>query len=119
MPIDQMKQVLDSMENSIRLRSQAQAERRAEDAAREKKAFQEKLMLAAASKAQLDGMASNVKVNRRCPERSIDGINDGRFLNIEHISHLLPSSPDFVVTAKRKECKEIKTIVIVTSVSFT
>ena len=49
------------MENSIRLRSQAQAERRAEDAAREKKAFQEKLMLAAASKAQLDGMASNVK----------------------------------------------------------
>ncbi len=61
MPIDQMKQVLDSMENSIRLRSQAQAERRAEDAAREKKAFQEKLMLAAASKAQLDGMASNVK----------------------------------------------------------
>ena len=61
MPIDQMKQVLDSMENSIRLRSQAQAERRAEDAAREKKAFQEKLMPAAASKAQLDGMASNVK----------------------------------------------------------
>ena len=61
MPIDQMKQVLDSMENKIRLRSQAQAERRAEDAAREKKAFQEKLMLAAASKAQLDGMASNVK----------------------------------------------------------
>ena len=60
MPIDQMKQVLDSMENSIRLRSQAQAERRAEDAAREKKAFQERLMLAAASKAQLDGMASNV-----------------------------------------------------------
>ena len=61
MPIDQMKQVLDSMEKSIRLRSQAQAERRAEDAEREKKAFQEKLMLAAASKAQLDGMASNVK----------------------------------------------------------
>ena len=61
MPIDQMNQVFDSLENSIRLRSQAQAERRAEDAAREKKAFQEKLMLAAASKAQLDGMASNVK----------------------------------------------------------
>lgn len=61
MPIDQMKQVLDSMENSIRLRSQAQAERRAEEAAYEKKVFQEKLMLAAASKAQLDGMASNVK----------------------------------------------------------
>lgn len=61
MPIDQMKQVLDSMEYSIKLRSQAQAERRAEEAEREKRAFQEKLMLAAAGKAELDGMASNVK----------------------------------------------------------
>lgn len=61
MPIDQMKQVLDSMENSIKLRSQAKAEQRAEEAAREKHAFQQKLMLAAAGKAELDGMASNVK----------------------------------------------------------
>ena len=61
MPIDQMKQVLDSMETSIKLRSQANAERRAEDAEREKRAFQQKLMLAAAGKAELDGMASNVK----------------------------------------------------------
>lgn len=61
MPIDQMKQVLDSMEYSIKLRSQAQAERRAEEVEREKRAFQEKLMLAAAGKAELDGIASNVK----------------------------------------------------------
>lgn len=61
MPIDQMKQVLDSMEYSIKLRSQAKAERRAEEVEREKRAFQEKLMLAAAGKAELDGMASNVK----------------------------------------------------------
>ncbi|MDE6845062.1 MAG: hypothetical protein K2J99_04770 [Lachnospiraceae bacterium] len=61
MPIDQMKQVLDSMENSIKLRSQAKAEQRAEEASREKHAFQQKLMLAAAGKAELDGMASNVK----------------------------------------------------------
>lgn len=61
MPIDQMKQVLDSMENSIKLRSQAQAERRAEEAAREKQAFQEKLMRAAASKMELDGMAATIQ----------------------------------------------------------
>lgn len=61
MPIDQMQQVLDSMEYSIKLRSQAKAERRAEEAEREKRAFQEKLMLAAAGKVELDGMASNVK----------------------------------------------------------
>lgn len=60
MQIDQMKQVLDSMENSIKLRSQAQAERRAEEAAREKQAFQEKLMRAAASKIELDGMVSTI-----------------------------------------------------------
>lgn len=59
--MNQMKQVLDSMETSIKLRSQAQAQRRAEEAEREKRAFQEKLMLAAAGKAELDGMASNVK----------------------------------------------------------
>ena len=49
------------MEYSIKLRSQAKAERRAEEAEREKRAFQEKLMLAAAGKVELDGRASNVK----------------------------------------------------------
>ena len=61
MLIDQMQQVLDSMEYSVKMRSQAKAERRAEEAEREKRAFQEKLMLAAASKVELDGMATNVK----------------------------------------------------------
>lgn len=61
MLIDQMQQVLDSMEYSVKLRSQAKAERRAEEAEREKRAFQEKLMLADAGKVELDGMASNVK----------------------------------------------------------
>lgn len=61
MPIDEMKQLLDSMENAVKLRSQARAERRAEEAEREKHAFQEKLLIAAASKTELDGMSSNLK----------------------------------------------------------
>lgn len=56
-----MQQVLDSMETSVRLRSQARAERRAEEAEQAKRAFQEKLMLANASKLELDGMSSGVK----------------------------------------------------------
>lgn len=56
-----MTQVLASMENAIRLRSQARAQRRAEQAEKEKQEFQEKLMQVAASKAELDGMASKVK----------------------------------------------------------
>lgn len=56
-----MQQVLDSMENRIKLRSQAQAERRAEEAQREKRAFQEKLLLADASKIELDGMSAKLK----------------------------------------------------------
>ena len=54
-----MQQALDSMEASVKLRNQARAERRAEDAERAKRAFQEKLMLSANSK--LDGMSSGVK----------------------------------------------------------
>lgn len=57
MPIDEMKHLLDTMENSVKLRSQA----RAEEAEREKHAFQEKLLIAAASKTELDGMSSNLK----------------------------------------------------------
>lgn len=56
-----MKQVIDSMETSVKLRSQARAERRGEDAERAKRAFQEKLMLSANSKLELDGMSSGVK----------------------------------------------------------
>lgn len=56
-----MKQVFDSMETSVKLRSQARAERRAEEAERAKQAFKEKLMLSANSKLQLDAAASSVK----------------------------------------------------------
>ena len=37
-----MKQVLDSMENSVKLRSQARAERRAEEAKNAKKDFEDR-----------------------------------------------------------------------------
>ncbi|MDE7199808.1 MAG: hypothetical protein K2O15_13135 [Lachnospiraceae bacterium] len=56
-----MKQVLDSMELSVKLRSQARAERRAEDAENAKRDFQKKLMRAANSKLDLDATASGVK----------------------------------------------------------
>lgn len=56
-----MRQTLDSMERAIILQSQARAEKRAEQAEQKEKEFQEKLMRAATSKAELDGMASEVK----------------------------------------------------------
>ena len=56
-----MKQIIKSMENSIKLRHRARAEKRAEEAEQKKKEFEEKLMRAAASKVELDGMASKVK----------------------------------------------------------
>lgn len=59
--LDSMAQVLDSMENAVKLRNQARAERRAEDAEQAKKAFQEKLLAAAATKTELDSMASKAK----------------------------------------------------------
>ena len=64
-----MKQVLDSMETSIKLRNQARAERRAEDAENAKRDFQKKLMLAESSKLELDGMASNVKGTQNAVQR--------------------------------------------------
>lgn len=56
-----MKQVLDSMETSVKLRNQARAERRAEEAENAKKEFQRKLMLAESNKLELDAMASGAK----------------------------------------------------------
>lgn len=57
---DVMK-LLQSMENTIKLQSRADAERRARRAEQEQKEFMEKLRQAAVSKAELDGMASKVK----------------------------------------------------------
>ena len=65
MPIDQMKQLLDSME----MQQQARAERRAEEAERERKAFQEKLMRAAVTKTELDSMVSKVKGRQDAVQR--------------------------------------------------
>lgn len=56
-----MRQVMASMEETMKLQNQARAERRAEKAAQEKKEFQEKLMRAAASDIELDGKAVKVK----------------------------------------------------------
>ncbi len=56
-----MTHVLSSMENSIKLRSREEAERRAARAEQEKKEFLEKLMRAASSDVEIDGMASKVK----------------------------------------------------------
>jgi len=56
-----MTQVLSSMENSVRLRSRAAAERRAARAEQEKKEFLEKLMRTASSDMEIDGMAAKVK----------------------------------------------------------
>ncbi|MDE5717755.1 MAG: hypothetical protein K2H37_11085 [Lachnospiraceae bacterium] len=64
-----MKQVLDSMETSVKLRSQARAERRAEEAERAKQDFKKKLMLSANSKLQLDAAASGVKGSQDAVQR--------------------------------------------------
>lgn len=56
-----MKQVMDSMELSIKLRNQARAERRAEDAENARRDFQKKLLRAANSKLELEAEVSGVK----------------------------------------------------------
>ena len=56
-----MKQVLDSMENSMKLQGRARAERRARRAEREQEEFKEKLMRIAASQVELDSMARKIK----------------------------------------------------------
>lgn len=56
-----IKQVMDSMENSMRLQIQANSERRAAKAEQEEKEFKEKLMRAAASKMELDGISAKAK----------------------------------------------------------
>ena len=59
--LDGMAQVLNSMENAVKLRNQARAERRAEEAAQAQKDFQKKLMLAATTETELDSLASRAK----------------------------------------------------------
>ena len=66
---DDMKQLLNSMENTIKLQNRARAERRAEEAQRDKQEFQEKLMRAEANKLELDGMASKAKGSENAVQR--------------------------------------------------
>lgn len=64
-----MTQMLYTMESNLRLQNRARAERRARKAEEEKRDFQEKLMRAAASKVELDGMASRVKGSEDAVQR--------------------------------------------------
>lgn len=64
-----MTQLLNEMENNLKLQNRANAERRARRAEREQKEFLEKLQQAAASKAELDGMASKVKGSENAVQR--------------------------------------------------
>lgn len=56
-----MIQLIDSMENTIRLQGRARAEKRARQAEREQEEFKEKLMRIAASQMELDGLAGKIK----------------------------------------------------------
>lgn len=56
-----MKQLLGSMENTIRLQGRARAEKRAREAEHEQKEFKEKLMRIAASQTELENMAGKIK----------------------------------------------------------
>ncbi|MDE6675028.1 MAG: hypothetical protein K2K19_09505 [Acetatifactor sp.] len=56
-----MRQLIDSMENTIRLQGRARAEKRAQQAQREQEEFKEKLMRISASQMELEGMARKVK----------------------------------------------------------
>lgn len=56
-----MKQLSDSMVNSIKLQGRARAEKRARRAEREQKEFKEELMRVANSRMELESMAKKVK----------------------------------------------------------
>ena len=64
-----MTQMLYTMESNLRLQNRARAERRARKAEEEKREFQEKLMRAAASKMELDGLASKAKGSEDAVQR--------------------------------------------------
>ncbi len=67
--MNDMTQLLHSMEQSIKLQNRARAERRAAKAEEEKKEFQEKLMRAAENKLELEGLASKVKGSQDAVQR--------------------------------------------------
>ncbi len=67
--MNDMTQMLHTMENTLRIKNRARAERRARKAEEEKREFQEKLMRAAASKMELDGLASKAKGSEDAVQR--------------------------------------------------
>ena len=67
--MNDMTQLLHTMENTLRLQNRARAERRTQKAEEEKREFQEKLMRAAASKMELDGLASKAKGSEDAVQR--------------------------------------------------
>ena len=56
-----LKQLADSMTDTIKLQGRARAEKRLREAEHEQKEFKEKLMRIAASEVELDSMAKKVK----------------------------------------------------------
>ncbi len=64
-----MRQLVNSMENSIKLQQRARAERRAKEVERAKREFMEKLMRTANSQVELDGMVSKVKGTQDAVQR--------------------------------------------------
>lgn len=64
-----MRKVLDSMEEAVKMQNRANAERRAKKAEKEREEFEEKLRRAAASKAELEGLASKVKGSDEAVQR--------------------------------------------------
>lgn len=67
--MNDMNQLLYSMENTLKLQIRAKAERRARKAEQEKKEFLEKLQQAAASRTELDGMASRARGSEDAVQR--------------------------------------------------
>lgn len=64
-----MKPLMNSMENTMKLQSQARAERRAQKAEQEQKAFKEKLMRIASSQMELDSLAQKAKGTEAAVQR--------------------------------------------------
>lgn len=56
-----MGKLADAMENAIKMQNRANAVRRSEKAKQEQEEFEEKLMRAAASRTELEGLSSRIK----------------------------------------------------------
>ncbi len=62
-------QLIDSMEQTIKMQSRARAQRRADDVQREKSEFQEKLRRSAVSKMELNSTVSKIKGDEEAVRR--------------------------------------------------